>query len=100
MSTLLNKTAATISAATPTIWGKPNDVGMKQAISKGKMYTFVPSVITNVEDSDLALLEKIPLIKRGLDCGDIVTGKVAKKVSENAEKELKSREEKEAKNKG
>ncbi len=78
MPLVLNKSAAKISAS----------VG-------GKMFDFVPSIITRVSKDEMKALKKVPLIARSFDNGTFVDGEAAKAISKDAKKDLKDREEKE-----
>ena len=95
MAIIVNKSAAQLSAATKIVWNETNkETGRKTIKRPGKMYDFVPGIITTVPDADWKQLKEIRLIKESLDNGVLVMGKAASKVADDAKKETKAAEEK------
>ena len=45
----------------------------KSALVDGVMFSFYPGILKTVDDKAFAKLREIPLIKRGLDSGDLIT---------------------------
>ena len=97
MALIVNTSAAKISAATKIVWNKPNAEGRKTIKIPGKMYDFVPGIMTAVNDKAWAQLKTVRLIAESLDNGVLLDGKEAKRVADRAKKATKEVVESEAK---
>jgi len=93
MAIVVNTSAAKISAAPRAVVKRDGKGGAEVTKPKGKMYDFIPGMITEVDDEDLKRLRGIPSIERAFEEDILVTGKEAKKVARKAKKETKLREE-------
>ena len=93
MAIIVNTSAAKISAATKIVWNEQNkETGRKTIKIPGKMYDFIPGILTIVPEIHWKQLKNLRFIQKSLDSGVLKMGKSATKIADDAKKETKAAE--------